>query len=405
MSLLLLACTTGSVTLPGSSQDLILPGGDDSGEVEDTGEPVGPDEVPEPFGLEGVHEIVIEFDGDASQSLWASPYEYVPAMLRFDGEPYEVAVRLKGRYGSFRELSGKAGFKVDVNRYVEGQEIHDLDRLNINNMVQDSAQVHDFMAYTVYRAMGVPCPWVGYAWVTVNGETYGLYALVEPYDDDFVSKRWEDGSGNLYDGDYWLAEDWSTYVLLDFYESRHEYFELDAGTDVGFADIAGITAVLDETSGSVDVDEGLEEVVDLDEIMALWATEIWLGQYDGYFYNENNYRLYFDPADGRATMMPWDHDWAFYADTPIRSPIGRIGAACLGDASCRDRQSEAIDEVCRVTADLDLEDTLDELTELVNPFVRDDPRREVGWSDVQYYQYDLEDWIDRRCGELRDAGL
>ncbi len=329
----------------------------------------------------------------------------MPASIHFDGEPYEVSVRLKGRYGSYRQLSAKAGFKVDINRYDPDQTIHDLERLNLNNMVQDSAQVHDFMAYTVYRAMGVPCPWVGYAWVSVNGEVFGLYALVEAYDDVFVGERWEDGSGNLYDGDYWLAEDWSYYVLLDFYASRHEYFQLDEGTDVGWADIAGVTAVLDETAGTQDVDEALDEVVVLDEVISMWASEVWLGHYDGYFYNTNNYRLYFDPADGRATMMPWDQDWAFYRDTPITSPSGRIGATCLGDISCRQRYGDAIDEVCSVTGGLGLERTLDEVTDLVNPYVRDDPRREISFPDAEYYQADLLDWISRRCGELEAAGL
>ena len=388
-----------SATSPADSADTA-----DTRDVEEV--PGVPDPVARIFALEAVHTLDITLGRALRETLTADPYTHVETDVVFDGVTYgSVGVRQKGRYGSFRTLDEKAGFKIDLNRFVDGQTLDGLTHLNVNNMVQDAAQLHDRVSYGAYRAVGVPAPRVGYAWVTVDGDPYGLYALVEDYDKHFLQEHFEHADGNLYDGDYWLAEDWSTYVLLDFYESRHEYFELDAGTDVGFADIAGITAVLDETSGSVDVDEGLEEVVDLDEIKALWATEIWLGQYDGYFYNENNYRLYFDPADGRATMMPWDHDWAFYADTPIRSPIGRIGAACLGDASCRDRQSEAIDEVCRVTADLDLEDTLDEVTELVNPFVRDDPRREVGWSDVQYYQYDLEDWIDRRCGELRDAGL
>ena len=391
----LLAC--GPAVLPGSG---VIDLGGDSGHVEDSGLEVS-SEVPAPFGLE-VHEIAIQLDGDATLSLWEDPYTYVPATFRFDGEPMEVAVRLKGRYGSFRELNAKAGFKVDFNRVDPEGELHGLQKLNVNNMVQDGAQVHDFMAYTVYRAMGVPCPWVGYAWVSVNGEVYGLYALVEDYDDEFVKDRFEDGSGNLYDGDYWLAEDWSHYVLLDFYEDKHELFVLDAGTDVGFADLAEVTAVLDAHAGGQELDEHLDEVVLLDEVLAMWASEAWLGHYDGYNYNSNNYRLYFDPALDRMWMMPWDQDWSFYADTPVERPLGRIGAACLRDESCRDRFRAELDEVCETTEGLELEQTLEQVTELVNPYVRDDPRREVSWSEVSWYQRDLEDWIDRRCGELDD---
>jgi len=386
-----LACTPASVPL--EHGELVLE------EPEDTGTIEVPEttEAPAPFGLE-VHEIAITLDDQAVESLWASPYTYIEAELAFDGVEYAVALRSKGRYGSYRDLSQKAGFKVDVNRFVD-QDIHGVQSMNINNMVQDGAQVHDFMAYTVYRAMGVPCPWVGYAWVTVNGETYGLYALVEDYDDEFVKDRFEDGSGNLYDGDYWLAEDWSTYVLLDFFESRHELFDLDSGTDVGFADIAAVTAVLDEYGATQELDEHLDEVVVMDEVLAMWAAETWLGHYDGYNYNSNNYRLYFDPSDGRMWMMPWDQDWSFYADTPIHSPLGRISSTCFGDTSCRRAYEAKLDEVCAIDAEM-LHETLDEVTDLVNPYVRDDPRREVSWSEVRWYQDDVDDWIDRRCGEL-----
>ena len=82
----------------------------------------------------------------AIDSLYTDPYTYVEARLMFDGEIVQpVAVRIKGRLGSYRSIYGKPALKIDLNHY-EDQELYGLERLNLNNMVQDGSMTHEYIA-------------------------------------------------------------------------------------------------------------------------------------------------------------------------------------------------------------------------------------------------------------------
>src|SRR6185369_7170650 len=89
--------------------------------------------------------------------------------------PLAVGVRLKGGSFGFRTLTGKASFKVKFNFSVSGQRFQGLKKLTLNNMVQDDSMVHETLAYTAFRAMGVPAPRTGFAYLRVNGADYGVY--------------------------------------------------------------------------------------------------------------------------------------------------------------------------------------------------------------------------------------
>jgi spore coat protein CotH len=410
--LLLSACSAPNIALrPGQDDtDSSWPGDtDETGgspvDTADTDTEHIPDisayELSDPlFQLDVVHAVDITLSEASYASLARDPYTYVEAELSIDGEQLDtVGVRLKGRIGSFRELYEKAAFKVDLNRFTAGQTYMALELLNLNNMVQDSAQVHERIAYEAYRLAGVPAPRVGYAWVRVNGEDYGLYSLGEPYDDVFLDGRYEDASGNLYDGDY-LWPGGSTYTKIDFSSSLHDLFELDEGEDVERADIHAVTATLEAVFGGQGFDEGMAAVVDMDEAIAMWAGDAWTGHYDSYTYNQNNYRVYFDPSDGLADLFPWDPDWAFYSATPVTSPSGLVSRGCKADTGCHQRFHAALDALCQAVERSDLEDQLDQAIALIGPYIEADPRKETTASSAAAYQEDARRWIRGRCASL-----
>ena len=145
------------------------------------------------------------------------------------------------------------------------------------------------IGYAVHRAAGVPAPRVGYAWVTVNGTEYGLYANIEPYEEHFLTRNFDDPTGNLYDGDYFLFDS-GGYALVDFTPSQDDYFELDSGEDVGLMDIMAITDAVSASGGSDSFYETLDPLLNWEEYLRFWAVEQWLCAPDSYNYNTNNYR-------------------------------------------------------------------------------------------------------------------
>ena len=406
----LMACSPAEIVREPPKSDTTPTTTEDTLPVADTGIEVitGAGEVEEGdrtaryFDLSTIHHADLTLSEAAVASLYADPYTYVEAELTFDDVVLQpVAVRIKGRLGSFRELSGKPALKVDLNRYHD-QDLGGLERLNFNNMVQDSAMTHEVVAYALFNAVGVPAPRVGYVWVTINGEDYGLYSHVEVYDDTWLARTYEDPTGNLYDGDYHLWPDWN-YTFIDFDGHTEHLFALDEGEDVAQADLLGITAVL--SAGGADPYADLDEVVDMALFLEMWATEAWLGHYDGYAYNDNNYRVYFDPSDGRARLHPWDPDWAFYASTPLTNPTGELAYACWSAPSCRQQFIATVDAVSQTAEGAGLDAILNEAAALIADAVAADPRKEYSTASVFAAQEAQRSWIVNRDQDLTAYGL
>ena len=82
--------------------------------------------------------------------------------------PYTVGVHLKGAWGSWRDVNGKAGFKIKMDAFVKDQTLFGITKFTLNNMVQDPSYIHEAVTYRLFRALGVPAARVGYANVTVD---------------------------------------------------------------------------------------------------------------------------------------------------------------------------------------------------------------------------------------------
>ena len=355
-----------------------------------------------------VHELEITVDEAGIAALNADPDEYVAGDLVFDGEPLDdVAVRLKGMYGSFRGLDQKAGFKLDLNDLVEGRRFHGVEKLTLNNAVVDCSFQKEMLGYHVYRAAGVPAPRTGWAWVTLNGEPFGLYVLVETPDDRFLQSRFEDGGGTLYDGKYLWYDDGS-YQLLDFHPELAPLYEQEEGDDVGHADLQALADTLDAVGGTDAFYPEMGAVLDWDRQHKQVAVAQFVGHVDGYSMNTNNYRVYFAPDNGGlAQIVPWDLDYGFIEaqdwGRSWRRPIGILTDACWDDATCKAKQGEAVEWLLdEVVDEHELDDMLVESWDLIEPWADDDPRRECGTSSMRSYRAHLRNWVDDRPRDLEN---
>ncbi|MCP4599312.1 MAG: hypothetical protein GY847_02040 [Proteobacteria bacterium] len=310
------------------------------------------------FGLV-IHNINIEVDEDGVAALFAEPKVYTHGSVAIDNTEYEdVGVRLKGSAGSFVPLDGdypdisgdgngkpgKSAFIVDFNRYLKGTDYLGLEKLTINNMVQDPSCIHEFLGYSLFREGDVPAARSGFALVMFNGEDKGLYAIIEtPDNDEFLKKWYGTAKGNLYEGEYGA----------DLRNDTYELYDQDNGSDKSKQDLKNLLHVLEGIESKADALSVLEEHFDLDEYLAFAATEIYLGHWDGYAMSANNYNIYHNLEDDTWSFLPWGIDQLF-EDTMGRfngvmsSPGpswepggGRIHGACFSSAECRSRLHQA----------------------------------------------------------------
>lgn len=140
-----------------------------------------------------VHTIDITMDGWDAFIQNATAEEYTECNIAIDGEKFNnVAIRAKGNtsLSSVASLgSTRYSFKVEFDHYVKGMTYHGLDKLSLNNLIQDATMMKDYLAYTLMNRMGVPSSLCSYVQINVNGEPWGLYLAVEGVEDAFMDRN------------------------------------------------------------------------------------------------------------------------------------------------------------------------------------------------------------------------
>jgi hypothetical protein len=379
--LLALSLATAALAAPAVSWDLVA--GDDA----------DPSDVM--FDPAFVHQVEITLTSQAADRLWVDPYAYVHGAVSWDGFTFEdVGVRLKGKVGSFRDLNGKAGFKIDLGEWGDLRRLGGQQQITLNNNVQDCAMIKTPVGYQVFELAGSAAPRVSYAWVRVNGTDYGLYTVPESIGDEFLERNYADPSGNLYDGKYAYYGGWN-YTLIDFYPTVDDLFQLEEGVDVGLADIFAITDAVQGNAYQPSYYAETGALVDWAEVHPFLAAEQLVGHVDGYAMNENNYRVYFDPTDGLAELIPWDLDNAYIEDwmwgMSWLSPRGDLATFCWTDPACRSAQAAAAITVADAVEAVDWSPEIDRWDQLTRGYVEADPRREC--TDDETTRALLHDWM------------
>src|SRR5678815_2062067 len=82
-----------------------------------------------------------------------TPRRDVPGIVREGDQVWtNVSVHLKGAYGSFRSIDDKPGFTLNFDKLVEGQRFHGLQKISLNNSVQDPTYLNDKIARELHTA-------------------------------------------------------------------------------------------------------------------------------------------------------------------------------------------------------------------------------------------------------------
>ena len=124
----------------------------------------------------------------------------------------------------------------------------------------------------------------------------GLYVYKEAYSEDFLAHFFKDPTGDLYDGGSW--------------QELKETMEKDQGDDARRDNIKELIAACSEPDFAKRRAR-VNAILDADAYVTFTALEAILAHHDGYNFNHNNYRVYFDPATGRAHFIHHGMDQTF----------------------------------------------------------------------------------------------
>ena len=269
------------------------------------------------FDASRLHEARLDLDPAAWRALRDNylDNQYYAANLAVDGVAVaQVGVRSRGE-GSRNEE--KPGLKVEFDKYVPAQEYYGYKSLVLDNLVTDASMLRERLSFLVFEAMGIAAPRNAFARLTVNGEYWGLYALVEPVSKPFLEARLGEKSGTLFDYEWvfpydfsWLGPATVSYVPLPFQPETNE-----EKPDVATGLVAFIQAI-NETPDASFV-SAMGSRLDVDRFLTYVATENALAEADGVVGDQglNNFYLYEYGSKNRFVFIPWDKDNTFRSGT------------------------------------------------------------------------------------------
>ena len=271
-----------------------------------------------------LHRIDIVIAPDDARTILNRTSERVRCTFTFDGVVLkDVGIRQAGgTFNRFVSIDEKPTLSVKFDDFVDGQELHGLEKMVLKDGRQDSGFVGEHLTYEVYRRAGIAAPMTAHAHVTINGTDSGIYVMREPINRDFLTRNFGRAfsTGNLYELNYQLDPMVAPQRirLKDESEQKRVRTEL-----LGAAD--AVMNAPPETFVTA-----VSRYLDLDRYITYYAVEVVTSNYDGFSFNVNNAYLYAHPKDGRLIMIPYGADSSFWAEariTKIRSPLQSPRAA------------------------------------------------------------------------------
>lgn len=331
--------------------------------------------TPQPMGYENrlfdtgtVHTLDIVMDDWDSFISTCTNEEYSPCSVAIDGESFRnVGIRAKGNTSLTQVESygnDRYSFKIEFDHYENSQSYYGLDKLSLNNIIQDNTYMKDYLSYQMMAEFGAVSPLCSYVYIRVNGKDWGLYLAVEGVEESFLQRNYGADYGELYKpesqsfggrdiqgnkegfkqrpenaefgipgmpeddmefgdapdtGDFKVPgnfddfggfggsenSDVSLIYTDDNYSSYSNIFD-NAKTDITSQDKDRLISSLESLNLCRDIDS----TVDVENVIRYFVVHNFVCNFDSYTGSIiHNYYLY--EADGKLTMIPWDYNLAF----------------------------------------------------------------------------------------------
>ena len=397
------------------------------------------------FDTARVHTIEILMDDWEGFIEACQNEEYNSCNLVIDGESYKnVGIRAKGNtsLSSVAAMgSSRYSFKIEFDKYDSAKSYHGLDKLSLNNLIQDNTMMKDYLTYQMMNAFGVPSSLSSFVYITVNGEDWGLYLAVEGVEEAFLQRNYGNDYGEFYKPDsmsfgggrgngrdfdmnalispsgeegappsppsgqapdfsdftppsmpggggsgFGSAADVKLQYIDDDPDSYPNIFD-NAKTDVSGTDQSRLIASLKSLSSY----EDLEAVLDIDAVLRYFTVHNFVVNGDSYTGSMiHNYYLY--EEDGRLSMIPWDYNLAFgtfqanSADGAVNDAIDDVlsdrpmQAWIFSDASYTQRYHELFAEFLRT---VDIDSIIDGTYSLIAEYVEKDPSKFCTYEEFE----------------------
>jgi hypothetical protein len=308
------------------------------------------------YDISQVKDIKIYFKESNFWTLLKNNYtskKNLMATMSYEGKSIDsIGIRFKGQT-SYKGGPGDSGssatsekksFDIEIDAFVEGQDIQGYNTLNLNNSYQDPSFMREVFYYDNIRSH-TPAAKANFVHLYINDIDWGIYQNVQQLNKDFLKEWWPSNSGSNWRADSpggaapapgggpgwgdgtaalnYLGSDTSLYK---------KYYTLKS-TDSAqpWSALMKACQLLNNTSAA-DLSTKLDQYFDVDKILWHLASEVLFSDDDSYIYKgKMDYYLYQDLETGRFTTFDYDGNssletkfvnWSpFYNENKVNYPL------------------------------------------------------------------------------------
>src|SRR5207245_4926516 len=138
----------------------------------------------------------------------------------------------KGSAGSRRDLNDRPALTLNFDHFQEGQRFHGLDKVHLNNSVQDPSYLTELLCGDLFRAADVPAARTTHARVELNGRDLGLYVLKEGFNKTFLRRYFKNVKGTLFYGGFLSVISETMQIMSGAVDNCYRPLSAVGGTEV-----------------------------------------------------------------------------------------------------------------------------------------------------------------------------
>jgi putative membrane-bound dehydrogenase-like protein len=250
---------------------------------------------------------------DSEKNLFGTEFPWARGALTAAGKTWNnIGIRYSGEITYFASSRGlKRPLKIAFDKS-GGPSFDGLTSLHFHAMPLDPSKAREVLAYSVFRAAGVPAQRTAFAEVTLtvpgryNKEYLGLYVLVENVDARFLEDRFGTDKGLLLKpfqvrSIEHLGEDWERYKGL--YRPQTEPTPQQSKRVIAFSRL--IHQAKDE-----ELEKEIDSYLDVDEFLRFLAANALTANLESAFALGHNYHLYLHPKTNKFVFIPGDLEFS-----------------------------------------------------------------------------------------------
>ncbi len=160
------------------------------------------------FDTSNIIDIDIVMDAEKWDEMLqnARQEKYYECDVVINGQTFkQVGIRPKGNTSLSSIASDpdndRYSFKIEFDKFVDGQTYFGLDKLVLNNNFSDITNMKEAIFYDMFQFLDADAPLYNYAKISVNGEYFAVYFALEAIEDSFMLRNYGMEKGYLYKPD------------------------------------------------------------------------------------------------------------------------------------------------------------------------------------------------------------